>query len=350
MEDKYFKGRGAQFNTRNSFLKNEYVFEHIEGLDEEYMERPRTQIFYESPQNIVNKVESPDLRFSWSMNPYQGCEHGCIYCYARNVHEYWGFSAGIDFETKIIVKPEAPQLLEKFFNRPSWKATPIMLSGNTDCYQPLERKFQITRNILKVFAKYGNPVGIVTKNSLILRDLDVLKDLSSEGLVHVFLSVNSLDENLRRIMEPRTASAKKRIETIARLSEAGVPSGVMVAPIIPALNSKDIVRIVEKASKAGALAAAMTVVRLNGAIKHLFKDWLEKNFPERFNKVWHQIEHLHNGQVNDSEWGRRMRGEGPISDAIVSMFKTAVKHHFKGRVLPPLNVDRFRKGGTLNLF
>jgi DNA repair photolyase len=203
MEESYFKGRGAQIKTENRFLKSQYVTDHIEGLDEPLIESPTTQIFFETPKKIVNKVDSPDLSMMYSMNPYQGCEHGCIYCYARNTHEYYGFSAGLDFESKIMVKKNAAALLEKHLLNKNWNAVPIMLSGNTDCYQPQEKKFEITRKILKVFATYRHPVGIITKNSLILRDLDLLKDLASDNLVHVYISITTLDESLRRILEPR---------------------------------------------------------------------------------------------------------------------------------------------------
>ena len=349
-EQDYFKGRGSQIRTRNKFLKNEYVTEHIEGLDEPLLSAPTTQVFYEQPAKIVNKVNSPDLSLMYSLNPYQGCEHGCIYCYARNTHEYWGFSAGLDFESKIIVKKNAPALLEKFILHPDWNAVPIMLSGNTDCYQPLERKLEITRGMLKMFAKYRHPVAMITKNSLVLRDLDLLTDLASDNLVQIYISVTTLDEKLRSAMEPRTASAVKRMKTIETLAAAGVPVGVMNAPIIPGLNHHEIPEVLRAAADHGALAAGMTVVRLNGAIGKIFEDWLRKNFPDRFEKVWNQICSLHDGQVNDSNFGRRMRGEGPLAEAINQLFRMSKKRYFKGRSLPPIDLTKFRKGGTLSLF
>ena len=209
MDQEYFKGRGAQIKTGNKFLKAEYVTDHIEGLDEPLLETPNTQIFFETPKKIVNKVDSPDLSMMYSMNPYQGCEHGCIYCYARNTHEYYGFSAGLDFESKIIVKKNAAALLEQQLLSKNWNAVPIMLSGNTDCYQPQERKFEITRSMLKVLANYRHPIGLITKNSLILRDLDLLQDLAKDNLVHVYISITTLDENLRRLMEPRSECHQK---------------------------------------------------------------------------------------------------------------------------------------------
>lgn len=302
-EQGYFKGRGSQVRTANKFLKSEYVSEHVEGLDEPLLSAPTTQVFYEQPATVVNKVNSPDLSLMYSLNPYQGCEHGCIYCYARNTHEYWGFSAGLDFESKIIVKKNAPQLLEKFILHPKWNAVPIMLSGNTDCYQPLERKLRITRSMLEVFARYRHPVAMITKNSLVLRDLDILQDLARDQLVQIYISITTLDEKLRSVMEPRTASAKRRLATIEALSAAGVPVGVMNAPIIPGLNHHEIPDVLRAAAEHGALAAGMTVVRLNGSIGKIFEDWLRKNFPDRFNKVWNQICALHDGQVNDSSFG-----------------------------------------------
>jgi DNA repair photolyase len=350
MEEDYFKGRGAQIKSENKFLKAQYVTDHIEGLDEPLISAPTTQIFYENAKKVVNKVTSPDLGMGYSLNPYQGCEHGCIYCYARNTHEYWGFSAGLDFESKIIVKKNAPSLLEKFILHPDWNAVPISVSGNTDCYQPLERKLEITRGLLKVFAQYRHPVGMITKNSLILRDLDLLKDLASDNLVHVYISITTLDEDLRRVMEPRTASAVKRLQTVEALAKAGVPVGIMNAPIIPGLNHHETPQILKAASEHGALGAGMTVVRLNGSIGKIFEDWLRKNFPDRFDKVWNQICSLHGGNVNDSEFGRRMVGEGEHADIIHQLFRASKQKYFGNKKLPPIDLTKFRKGGNLSLF
>ena len=346
----YFKGRGAQIKTENRFLKAQYVTDHIEGLDEPLLESPSTQIFFETPKKIVNKVDSPDLSMMYSMNPYQGCEHGCIYCYARNTHEYYGFSAGLDFESKIIVKKNTPALLEKHLLNKNWNAVPIMLSGNTDCYQPQEKKFEITRKLLNVFSTYRHPVGLITKNSLILRDIDLLKDLASDNLVHVFISITTLDEGLRRILEPRTASSAKRLKTIEELARAGVPVGVMNAPVIPGLNHHEIPNVLKAAADHGAMAAGMTVVRLNGSVGKIFEDWLRKNFPDRFDKVWNQICSFHGGQVNDSQFGRRMTGEGNIADAIHQLYRASKKKYFSEKQLPPYDLTLFRKGGNLTLF
>ena len=349
-KDDYFKGRGAQIKTANKFLKAQYVTEHIEGLDEPLLSAPTTQIFYENAKKVVNKIESPDLSGMYSLNPYQGCEHGCIYCYARNTHEYWGFSAGLDFESKIIVKQNAPALLEKFLLHPDWHATPIMVSGNTDCYQPLERKLEITRKLLMIFAKYRHPVGMISKNSLVVRDLDILTDLAKDNLVHIMISITTLDEDLRRAMEPRTASAKKRLQTVETLAKAGIPVGIMNAPIIPGLNHHEIPMVLKAAADHGALTAGMTMVRLNGSIGKIFEDWLRKNFPDRFDKVWNQICAVHGGHVNDSNFGRRMTGEGNYAEAVHQLFNTSKKKFFAGRSMPPQDLTKFRRGGNLNLF
>lgn len=231
--EEYFRGRGAQINTHNKFFKNKYVCEHIEGLDEALLENSATQVIETHPKRIISRSDSPDLRWLSSINPYQGCEHGCIYCYARNAHEYWGYSAGLDFERKIIVKRNCAALLEAEFNLKSYVPTPIMLSGNTDCYQPLERKLCLTQSLLKVFLKYKHPVSIISKNNLILRDLDLLRQLAKDQLVQVAVTINSLNEELRQKMEPRTVTATGRLKVIRQLSDAGIPVMLMCAPIVP---------------------------------------------------------------------------------------------------------------------
>jgi len=346
----YIKGRGAQFNQPNSFLKNQLTIEHIEAIDEPLNLNENTQFFEELPKNIVNKVESPDLGNTHYINPYQGCEHGCIYCYARNTHQYWGYSAGLDFETKIIVKKNAPQLLENYFNKKNYKPHVINIAGNTDCYQPVEKDLRITRGLLKVFLKYGNPVGLITKNSLILRDLDLLKELANDNLMRVMVSVTSMDEGLRRKMEPRTASYTKRLHVIASLREAGIPTGVMLAPIIPGLTNHEIPLIVKNVAEAGALKIGYTMVRLNGEVQHLFRDWLVKNFPDKAAKVWNQIAETHGGKVNDSQWGRRLKGDGALADSIKAIFDASVKKFMAGREFPEYNLQAFRPGANLKLF
>ncbi len=344
-EDKYFKGRGAQLNTANRFLKQEYVQEHIEALDEEFLGDERTKLFFEHPKKIINKVESPDIPGLYSLNPYQGCEHGCIYCYARNAHQYWGFSAGLDFERKIIVKPDAAKLLREAFERKSWVPSPVMVSGNTDCYQPIEKKLKITRQLLEVFLEYRNPIAMITKNSLILRDTDLLSELAKHKLVHVMVSITSLKEELRLKMEPRTASAKKRLNVLNQLSKAGVPCGVMTAPIIPGLNSMEIPSIIKQAADNGAVNAGYTIVRLNGSISEIFTNWIHKNFPDRAEKVLHQIQDCHGGQLNDSRYGTRIKGEGEIAESIKQIFVNSVKRYMKGRYSEELNTADFRRPG-----
>ena len=350
MGDTYVKGRGAQIKTANRFLKAAYVTEHVEGLDEQLLGPVATQVFEETPRKMVNKVDSPDLGFSYSMNPYQGCEHGCIYCYARNTHEYYGFSAGLDFESKIIVKKNAPRLLEEQLLNRNWEAVPIQLSGNTDCYQPLERTYRLTRGLLEVLLRYQNPVGIITKNSLILRDLDLLRALAEQKLVHVYISITTLDEHLRGLLEPRTASAAKRLHTVEELAKAGIPTGVIIAPIIPGLNHHEIPEIVKAAAERGALATGVQVLRLNGSIGKLFEDWLRKSFPDRFDKVWNQIRSMHEGNVNNSEFGTRLRGSGQLADIIHQLHRAVKKKYLANRQMPAYDLTRFRKGGTLSLF
>lgn len=337
----YFHGRGSQLNTANPFLKHRYVAEHIEAIDEPMLSNSKTEFFEEYPKKIINKVDSPDIVLAYSMNPYQGCEHGCVYCYARNVHQYWGYSAGLDFERKIIVKPEAPELLDKQLSSMRWQVKPIMLSGNTDCYQPAEKKYKLTRRMLEVLLKHRHPVGIITKNALIFRDLDVLQELAKYQLVHVMLSITSLDETLRTVMEPRTVTYKNRLRVIEELTKAGIPTGVMNAPIIPGLNSMDIPSVVKAAAEHGAVDAGFTIVRLNGAVHDIFRDWLFKNFPDRGDKVWHQIMECHGGHVNDSRYGVRMRGEGKTAESIKHLFKMSVKKYLKGRKSYELNCKDF---------
>lgn len=339
----YLKGRGAQFNPKNRFLKGEYVQEHAEAIDDWVQPDVQTQFIETQAKSIVNKVESPDVGMFYSMNPYQGCEHGCIYCYARNAHEYWGFSAGLDFERKIMVKKNAPTLLRKFLMHSRWNCVPISLSGNTDCYQPAERKFRITRKLLEVCLAFHQPVGIITKNAAILRDKDILVRMAEKKLVSVLVSITSFDEELRRLMEPRTTTAQQRLRVIKELSEAGVRMGVMLGPMIPGLNEHEMHRIMKAAREAGASFSAYTFIRLNGAIKLIFHDWLYKHFPDRADKVWHLIEAGHGGQVNDSRWGVRMRGEGNIAELVAQQFRKYNKRYGLNAERWALDCSQFRR-------
>lgn len=346
-EPSYFKGRGSQVNIANRFLKNKYVEEHKEMLDEPLLGDEKTQIFYEHPKKIINLINSPDIRGMYSMNPYQGCEHGCIYCYARNTHEYWGYSAGLDFERKIIAKPNAAATLEKQLMSKNWQVAPIMFSGNTDCYQPIERKLKITRQMLEVLLAFRHPASMITKNSLILRDIDILQELSKFKLVHVMVSVTSLKEDLRLKMEPRTATAKNRLKVIEQLNKAGVPAGIMTAPIIPGLNSSEIPELIKTAADHGADAAGYTLVRLNGAIGAIFTDWIYKNFPDAAEKVLNHIKAIHGGHLNDSRYGKRMSGEGNMAESIQQLFKMSVKKYLKGREKFEFNLMAFRRPGEV---
>lgn len=347
----FMKGKGAQINVPNVYASTMVSTEDMDGLDEELLlNRPATEVFYETPKKIISRNESPDINLYSSINPYQGCEHGCVYCYARNSHQYWGFSAGLDFESKIIVKRDAPRLLEKEFLKSSYKPSTIMLSGNTDCYQPLEKKYQITRRLLEMFLKYRHPVGIITKNALVVRDIDLLKELAKHDLVMVVLSITSENESLRRLLEPRTASASKKFEAIRKLTEAGIPVGVMNAPILPGLNHHETPAILKRASEAGAVFASYTVVRLNGQIGKIFKDWLIKTYPDRADKVWNQIQELHGGKVNDSEFGRRIKGDGKLAESIKNLFDVSKRKYFKNMEPPRLSTAHFRKLGNYSLF
>lgn len=342
----YLKGRGAQINTPNHFLQNNTEKLHVEAIDDWEITGSATQYMITQSTGIVNKVDSPDVGMWYSMNPYQGCEHGCIYCYARNAHEYWGYSAGIDFESKILVKQNAPELLRKFLMKPGWQCQPISLSGNTDCYQPAERKFKLTRQLLQVCQSFNQPVGIITKNAAILRDADILQAMAAKNLVSVLVSITSLNEPLRSVMEPRTTTATQRLRIIETLSKMGVHTGVMLGPMIPGLNEHEMQPIMEKAAAAGARFSAYTFIRLNGAIGSLFKDWLFKNFSDRANKVWHLIEQAHGGKVNDSRWGIRMRGEGPIAALVQQQFNTYNHKYGLNAEKWHLSTQHFNRPGT----
>ncbi len=350
------KGRGAQRNTHNRFFELSYEVrdDFLEFCEKEgeLADKNKTQYLNVFPKTIVNKVKSPDVGMAYSMNMYQGCEHGCIYCYARNSHEFWGYSAGLDFERRILVKKEAPKLLEALLKKKSWKAHIIVMSGNTDCYQPAEQKFEITRQCLEVFLKYRHPVGIITKNALILRDLDILKELAKDNLISVNVSITSLSEDTRRILEPRTATIKRRLKVVKKLSDNGIPVNVMLAPIIPSINSHEILPMAKAVSEAGALSIAHIIVRLNGSIGEIFTDWIKKTMPDRADKVLRQIENCHGGTLNESRFGVRMCGEGQIAKQINDLVTLARLKYFKNKEMPKLNTTLHEqyKDGQMKLF
>ncbi|MDM9630015.1 PA0069 family radical SAM protein [Robiginitalea aurantiaca] len=349
------RGRGAQEKRNNRFekLRHEESPEYLEHLFREG-EPQKVKTTYQKifPKTIVNQVQSPDIGIGYSMNPYQGCEHGCVYCYARNTHEYWGYGPGIDFESKILVKEEAPKLLDAFLRKPKWKATPIVLSGNTDCYQPAEKHFEITRACLEVFLKYRHPVGIITKNAMILRDLDLLKALHKDRLIGVHVSVTSLNKETRSLLEPRTTTTPQRLKTIRLLSEAGIPVNAMLAPIIPGINSHEIMALAEAVAGVGARSFGLTVVRLNGAIGDIFTSWIQKALPDKAEKVLSLIKSCHGGSVNDSRFGIRQKGEGAVAEQLHHMAGIARRRYFKHREFPELNTALHQqyKTGQLPLF
>jgi DNA repair photolyase len=348
------RGRGASWSPANRF-ETLHVdvndFDVVDGATDE-TERPRrpTQYFRDGTKSIITRNTSPDVGFETSLNPYRGCEHGCIYCYARPTHEYLGFSAGLDFESKIMVKMNAPDLLRAELESPRWQPQTLVMSGVTDPYQPVEKKLQITRGCLEVLAKFKNPVAIITKNRLVTRDLDLLCELAKYNAVAVNLSVTSLDPNLQRVLEPRTSSPQARLDAISQLRSAGVPTGVMVAPVIPGLTDHEIPKILEACAKAGAQFAGYTVVRLPWAVAPLFEHWLEEHFPDRKEKVLGRIRQLRGNRLNNSLWHTRMTGEGIFAEQIASLFKVGCGRAGIGE-RPKLSCDSFQRSATqLRLF
>jgi DNA repair photolyase len=343
-------GRGASANPANRFEAL-----HVEPADPDWPEeeRPalRTKFYRDFSQTIITRNDSPDVGFETSVNPYRGCEHGCIYCYARPTHEYLGFSAGLDFESKIMVKTDAPELLEAELASPRWKPQVIVMSGVTDPYQPVERRLEITRRCLEVLAKFRNPVAIITKNRLVTRDADLLGELAANQAAAVNVSITSLDANLQRILEPRTSPPRARLEAIARLRSAGIPAGVMVAPIIPGLTDHEVPAILAAAAEAGAQFAGYVVVRLPWAVAPLFERWLEEHFPERKEKVLGRIRHLRGGKrLNNSQWHERMTGDGIFAEQIASLFEIGCRRAGIGE-RPKLSTAAFlRSREQLQLF
>jgi DNA repair photolyase len=314
------RGRGAGHNTPNRFERL-----HVEPLDielapDDFPPLLQTTFYRDSSHSILARNDSPDLPFTYSINPYRGCEHGCVYCYARPSHEYLGFSAGLDFESRIMVKLEAPRLLEETFRKKNWEPQMVAFSGNTDCYQPVERQLRLTRQCLEVFLKFRNPVGIVTKNAMITRDIDLLKAMARHNLVHVMISITSLNPQLIRRMEPRTSSPDTRLAAIAQLAQEGIPVGVNAAPIIPGLTDEEIPAILHAAAERGAASAGFILLRLPGAVKPLFLEWVRREFPDRASKILNRIRDTRSGDMSDPRFGSRMTGEGKIAQAIEDLF------------------------------
>lgn len=339
----HIKGQGAQRNVKNRFEQYSYEPEDWE------IEKTNTQIIEVFPKTIVNAVKSPDLPMEYSLNPYQGCEHGCSYCYARPTHEYWGFSAGIDFERKIMVKKNAPELLEKFFRKRNYIPKTIMLSGNTDCYQPIERELKITRKILEVCLAYRHPVSILSKNALVLRDLDLFIKMNELNLISVALSIPTMNEDLRRKMEPRTSSAIKKLEALKILKENNIPTGAMIAPIIPGLNSDETLKTIKKISETGADWFGYTLIRLNDTVEPVFVKWLETSFPDRKDKVISLIKQMRGGKLGEKRYFERYKGEGSIAEMIHKTIEIGRNKYFRDRKMVELSAAHFSGSKTQQL-
>ena len=314
------KNRGATFNPQNRFVNNNYELLEIE-LEENEIKKNQTQFFVDKTKSLLSKNDSPDIPYQYSLNPYRGCEHGCIYCYARPTHEYLGFSSGIDFETKIMVKLDASNLLEKEFQNKNWIPQLIVFSGNTDCYQPIERKLKITRECLKIFLKYKNPVSIITKNALIKRDIDILKELASMNLVSVFVSLTSLKNDLINKMEVRTSRPQERLEVIQLLAKENINVGINIAPIIPSLNDEEIPSILKAASEYGAKFASYVILRLPYSVKDIFENWLNEEFPERSAKIINKILEMKEGKLNNPNFFERFQTKGKYIEVIKLLFR-----------------------------
>ena len=344
------RGRGASDNPINRF-EGHYV---DYDLDEESGEKPaqKTQLFKDDTKSIIAYNKSPDIPFKAGLNPYRGCEHGCIYCYARPFHEYLGFSVGLDFESKIIVKYDAPELLRKQLMSPKWEPQVVAMSGITDVYQPIEKKLKITRRCLEVFAEFRNPIGMITKNFLITRDIGHLKQLAEYNCVSVTLSITSLDKRLTQIMEPRTSRPYRRLKAIEMLAEANIPVGVNVAPIVPGLTDHECSDILRAASDAGATRAGFIVLRLPYKVEDIFADWLEQHFPDRKEKIKNKLYDMRGGKLYDSEFGKRMRGEGNFSKQIKDIFDIQAKKLGLNKDRRRLTTEHFIKthGHQLDMF
>lgn len=344
------RGRGSSDNPANRFEGKYTDYD----LDEETGQKPaqETKLFADDTKEILSKNESPDLPFTYGLNPYRGCEHGCIYCYARPFHEFLGFSAGLDFESRIMVKYDAAEKLRAKFASKNWKPESVTLSGVTDPYQPVERELEITGGCMEVFAEARNPVGIITKNYLVTRDIDLLEELAKYNAVHVTLSVTTLDRDLARVMEPRTSQPYRRLKAIEILAEKGISVGVNVAPIIPGLTDHECADILKAASDAGATHAGYTIVRLPHGVKDLFKEWLEQHFPDRKDKVLNRIRNIRGGELYESSFGKRFHGEGEFANQIREMFRIQTQKLGLNKKSLSLSTKHFRRPekGQLNLF
>jgi DNA repair photolyase len=342
-------GRGTGLNPANRF--EELALERDIDADPAEFPAPKTRFFKDAARSILTKNDSPDVPFTYSINPYRGCEHGCSYCYARPHHEYLGLSAGLDFESMIFVKEDAPELLASELGKPSWEPQLVAMSGVTDCYQPAEKKFGVTRRCLEVFADARNPVGVITKNALVTRDLDVLAELARWDCVGVTLSITTLDPELARRLEPRASSPENRLRAIKLLSSAGVPVGVNAAPMIPGLNDHELPRIFEAAADHGATSGHYIPLRLPYGVKELFLDWVGNHYPDRKAKVESQIRSMRGGELNDKEFGSRMSGVGAFAEHMQALYQVSRRRYGLDRARR-LDVSHFRppqKGGQLRL-
>jgi len=339
------RGRGARSNASGRFEKNlhEAFDDGWESLGE--LETFRTEVFEDTAKSIIARNDSPDISFEGSINPYRGCEHGCIYCYARPSHCYLGHSAGLDFETKLYAKSDAAALLEREFAKPGYRPSTIALGGNTDPYQPIERERRITRSILEVMARTNHPVGIITKSALVTRDIDILQPMAEKSLARVAVSITTLDRRVARAMEPRAATPPRRLETVRQLSQAGIPVTVMVAPIIPGLTDHEIEPILEAAREAGARDAGYVLLRLPLEIKALFREWLAEEFPGRAERVISLLKSMHGGRDYTPEFGLRQRGKGPYATQIALRFRLAKQRLGLGGEREALRADLFERPG-----
>ncbi len=348
------RGRGARSNPQHRYTQEARTF--LDDGWESLADLPplKTELFVERPKTIITRNDSPDISFDRSINPYRGCEHGCTYCYARPAHAYMGLSPGLDFESKLFIKPNAAALLRQELTAPNYVAKTIALGANTDCYQPIERQQRITRSVLEVLNEFSHPVGVVTKSAMVTRDIDILSDLASRGLTKVALSINSLDGKLARHMEPRAATPAKRLSTIEALTRAGIPTVVMIGPVIPGLNEHEIENILKSARSAGATEAGYTMLRLPHEVKGIFKDWLEKQYPDRFAKVMSQIKEVRGGKETSPHFGERMTGTGPTAWLIGRRFQLACEKLGLNKTRLKLRADLFERppqaGEQMKLF